>query len=148
MKVLVATRESQGAREWDLWRGCVEGEIVRPIEERCSAHRGAACSCEVAFLGISTGGLTTTAVVRDLPAMTRREYVRMVRRSLTQREAAFVLPAPYAGELTRVASGLRGSGVVERWDEWLGFRFDDDGALRADITSIAAIDPAELEDIG
>ena len=146
MKVLVATHESQGMREWDLWRECVEGELVRPIEERCSMHRGASCSCEVAFLGMSAHGLTTTAVVRDVPDLTRKEYVRMVRRSLTGREASFVLPAPYAGELARTASGLRGTGVVERWDEWIGLRFEDDGELRPDITSIADIDPDELED--
>jgi len=148
MKVLVATRESQGAREWDLWRGCVEGELVRPIEERCSTHRGRICSCEVAFTGVASGGLTTTAIVREMPALTRTAYRRALGGSLTPREARFVLVAPYAGELARVAAGLRGAGVVERWDEWVGFRFDEHGELRADITSMADIDPTELEDIG
>lgn len=147
MKVLVATRESQGDREWDRWEACVEGELVRPIEERCSMDRGTRCSCEIAFLGLASGGLTTTAVVRDLPALTRKEYVRAVRRSLSDREASFVLPAAYADELARAAKGLVGAGVIERWDEWLGFRFED-GELRSDITSIADIDPDELEGIG
>ncbi|MBE7190458.1 MAG: hypothetical protein INR67_19380, partial [Jatrophihabitans endophyticus] len=52
MKVLVATRESQGERAWDGWEDCVEGELVRPIEERCTEPRGSLCSCETAFLGL------------------------------------------------------------------------------------------------
>ena len=147
MKVLVATSESQGIRERDLWQSCIEGELVRPVEERCSMERKAACSCETAFVGLVSGGLTTTARVRDLPAMTRSLYAKALRSSLTARERSFIVVPRYAEELARVAAGLRGDGVIERWDEWIGFRFED-GELRADITSIADIDPAELEDIG
>lgn len=147
MKALVATRTSQGTRERDLWRSCIEGELVRPIEERCSLEPGGGCSCETAFLGIASGGLTTTAFVRELPALRRRDYEVLIGASLTDREAGFVLVDRYAGELARVAAGLRGDGVVERWDEWIGFRFDEDGSIRPDVTTIAEIDPRELDDL-
>ena len=148
MKVLVATRESQGTRERDLWRSCIEGELVRPIEERCSMHAEPTCSCQTAFLGLVSGGLTTTAAIRDLPALTIPEYAKALRASLTRIEASFILVDRYAEELARTAAGLRGGeGVLERYDEWIAFRFDG-GELRTDITTIADIDPRELEDIG
>ena len=147
MKVLVATRESQGSRERDLWRSCIDGELVRPIEERCALEPGRGCSCETAFIGVASGGLTTTAVVRDIPSMTPAHYERAIGDSLTEREAGFILVDRYAEELARVAGSLRGEGPIERWDEWIGLRFEEDGALREDITGIADVDPAELEDL-
>lgn len=91
MKVLVATSELQGIRERDLWQSCIEGELVRPVEERCSVERNATCSCETAFVGLVSGGLTTTARVRDLPAMTRALYAKALRSSLTDRERSFIM---------------------------------------------------------
>ena len=148
MKVLVATRESQGIRERDLWRSCIDGELVRPIEERCSLVADPTCSCQTAFVGLVSGGLTTTAAIRDLPGLTVQAYAEALRSSLTPIERRFVLPDRYAEELVRTAEGLHGGdGVLERYDEWIAYRFED-GELRTDVTTIADIDPRELEDIG
>lgn len=148
MKVLVATRESQGMRERDLWRSCIEGELVRPIEERCSMEVDPTCSCQTAFIGLVSGGLTTTAAIRELPMLTMAEYARALGASLTRIEASFIVVERYAEELSRTAEGLRGGvGVLERYDEWIAFRFDEDGELSTDVTTIADIDPRELEEI-
>ncbi|MFD1720627.1 DUF7715 family protein [Amnibacterium endophyticum] len=142
MQVLVATRESQGRRGRDLWRGCVEGEPVRPVEERCGDERGSGCSCETAFIGVRSGGLTSTAVAREVRGLGRAAYAAALRRSLTPVEASWIVVPRYAEELARVAAGLVGLGVVERWDQWLTPRFDADGGLKEDVTTIA--DDAEL----
>jgi hypothetical protein len=149
MKVLVATRESQGMRGRDLWRSCIEGELVRPIEERCSPGPCTTCSCTTAFIGLVSGGLTTTAAVRELPALSMPDYADELRSSLTRRERRRILVDRYAEELARAAEGLHGSsGPVERWDDWMAFRFDEDGALRDDVTGLADVDPAVLRDLG
>src|SRR5438270_11282699 len=75
MKVLVATRLSQGMRELDF-DDCVEGELVW-ITEPCG--RGLApdrsyCSCSITFVGVASVGMTTTATVTDLEAMTPARY--------------------------------------------------------------------------
>lgn len=148
MKVLVATRESQGTRERDLWRSCIEGELVRPIEERCSPGPCATCSCATAFLGVVSGGLTTTAAVRDLPALSLPDYAAALRSSLSRRERRAILVDRYAEELARVAEGLHGStGPVECWDGWIAFRFEEDGTLRDDVTGLADVDAAVLRDL-
>lgn len=154
MQVLVATRESQGVRDRDVWRGCHEGEPVRPVEERCGARRGAGCECETAFVGVRSGGLTSTAVVAEVPGLTRGRYAAALRRSLSARESSWIVVPRYAEELLRVAGGLVGTGVLERWDQWMSPRFDEEGALKEDVATIsddadllAALDEeAEVED--
>lgn len=147
MKVLVATRASQGTRTRDLWRGCVGGELVRPIEERCEKEeRG--CSCETAFLGVASEGLTTTATVQDRPGLTMHDYALALGASLTRREAGFIVVERYAEELARVAEGIPAGEVLERWDEWIQRRFDPDtGEPMPDVVALAAIDPDVLDDL-
>lgn len=146
MRVLVATRESQGTREGDLWRDCVEGELVRPVEERC-ARREESCSCETAFVGIGSRGLTTTATVRDVASLTLGRYAEALGRSLTARERGWVAPARYAEELVRVADAMPPGAVLERWDEWWQLRFDPEtGETMPPGPRLADVDPQALDD--
>lgn len=146
MRVLVATRESQGSRRGDLWRSCIEGELVRPVEERCAHPPAEACSCETAFVGLVSRGLTTTAAVRDLPALTLDDYADALGGSLTRREARWILVDRYAEELGRAAGGLPGTGPVERRADWIGHRFGEDGDLRVDIAAVVDHGPRDSED--
>lgn len=68
MKVLVATRKTQGQRDNDFF-WCEEGELVYPGGE-CDSDRGnpdGACGCVRGFSGIKTKKATTTALVVDKP---------------------------------------------------------------------------------
>lgn len=150
MKVLVAAKTSQGARERDLWLRCVDGELVRMIEEPCqsAAENPGSCSCETAFVGLASHGLTTTATVREVSGLTMRRYRSLVEESLTGFERTFIRPARYADELGRVASRFEEEEVLERWREWIGCRFDaETGRLHPDVASIADLDPDEVEEI-
>jgi hypothetical protein len=76
MRVLVATSATQGARASDF-AYCVEGELVwfHPV---CSASERdplGACGCGRSFSGLSSARHTTTALVRDIPGLTRQEYL-------------------------------------------------------------------------
>ena len=148
MKVLVATSRSQGARQRDWWRGCVEGEMVRAIEEPCDlADAERPCSCETTFVGLSSHGLTTTATVRDVPGLTLRGYRDLLRQSLTPLERTFIRPMRYAEELSRVAAGFDEGEVVERWRDWLAARFERDSSeLRDDVADIADLPPEEVDE--
>ncbi len=64
MKVLVATRQTQGSQLGD-YSWTVEGELVTPVTvECCSAHL---CGCGRGFSGLGSDRATTTAMVADLP---------------------------------------------------------------------------------
>jgi len=64
MKVLVATRQTQGSQLGD-YSWTVEGELVTPVTvECCSAHL---CGCGRGFAGLGSDRVTTTAVVVELP---------------------------------------------------------------------------------
>jgi hypothetical protein len=79
VKVLIATRRTQGARD-DDFSATVEGELVfdgGPCEDAVDAANWT-CPCAIAFHGVASGELTTTAVVADLP-ITLGEYERAVR---------------------------------------------------------------------
>lgn len=66
MKVLVATRRTQGCAEGDFsWT--VEGELVRwPLMECAS---GPACGCERSFAGLASHRATTSVRVADMEAL-------------------------------------------------------------------------------
>lgn len=73
MKILVATRETQGLVPGDFsWT--VEGELVRwPLIECAS---GRSCGCERSFPGLASHRATTTVKVVELEALNRAGLVR------------------------------------------------------------------------
>lgn len=76
MKVLVATALTQGAKAHDAM-DCVEGEFVYLLPA-CPASRRrpfGPCRCGLTFRGMASDGLTTTAVVRDLPQLGLDAYI-------------------------------------------------------------------------
>ena len=79
MKVLIATRELQGDREDDFSR-TVDGELVYDSGPCLRVRQGAdwLCECAIAFRGVASGELTTTAIVADLP-LRPLEYERAFR---------------------------------------------------------------------
>ncbi len=74
MKVLVATRRSQGL-EPDDYSWTVEGELVTPVVSECSSPT---CGCDRGFAGLASHRATTTAEVieLDLDPAALREVVR------------------------------------------------------------------------
>jgi hypothetical protein len=66
MRVLVATRELQGAVAGDFAWG-VDGELVTGVAEECDA--GDACGCRRSWVGLGSSRATTTAMVVDRPAI-------------------------------------------------------------------------------
>ncbi len=80
MKVLIATRRTQGARG-DDFSDTVEGELVfdaGPCEDVFDPASAWNCACAIGFHGVASGELTTTALVANLP-IGLREYERAVR---------------------------------------------------------------------
>lgn len=76
MKVLVATALTQGTRPSDVMR-CVDGEFVALIAACPASRRNpyGRCDCGITFRGLSSGEVTTTAVVREVPGMGLDIYV-------------------------------------------------------------------------
>jgi hypothetical protein len=79
MKVLVATGRSQGLGPDDR-NDCLEGELVW-IPPQCKriGDDGEPCSCATTFTGCATHGLTTTALVHDMPVLSRPLLVKALR---------------------------------------------------------------------
>jgi hypothetical protein len=125
MRVLVATRRSQGVRELDF-DDCVDGELVW-ITTPCG--RGLApdrsyCSCSITFVGVASFGMTTTAVVADLEAMTPERYEEALSDALSGVRGLDRHVAETAADLARIADGLPVGTVLERYNSWLQPRFD------------------------
>ncbi|MBB5639945.1 DUF7715 family protein [Cryobacterium roopkundense] len=82
MKVLVATGATQGARRGD-YDHCVTGELVWMLEPCAESARnpGGKCGCGRSFSGMSSHRSTTTAVIRDVPGLTRSDYEAALRAS-------------------------------------------------------------------
>ena len=76
MRVLVATSATQGTRATDF-AFCVEGELIwlHPICSAAEKNPYGSCGCGRSFSGLSSTRHTTTAVVRDVPGLTRPEYL-------------------------------------------------------------------------
>jgi hypothetical protein len=115
MKVLTATARTQGQRENDF-NYCVEGELVW-IGLVCAtdeANPDGGCGCGRAFGGLSSHRATTTAMIRDLAAMSRGDYVDALRASLATQgwnpAAADIL----AEELLVLIDAWPAGAVVER----------------------------------
>jgi hypothetical protein len=143
MKVLVATRRSQGARELDF-DDCVEGELVW-ITTPCGRGRSpdhAYCSCSIMFVGVASFGMTTTAMVTDLEAMTPERYEESLADALQGVRGLDGHVAETAAGLAGVAEALPTGTVLERFNSWLQPRFDPEtSALNPSI-----LDLPELHD--
>ncbi len=96
MLVLVATRDGQGAVDGDYcW--AVEGELVTPVVAECAS--GARCGCSRGFPGLASGKATTTAVVVDLPLLTKADLRNAVADSLERGGWVDLLPPDEADEV-------------------------------------------------
>lgn len=85
MKVLVATRETQGQRSNDF-AFCNDGELV-VITGPCDRDAGnpdGICGCARSFFGINSHRATTTAKVVDVD-LSEDDYFDAVRTSLEER---------------------------------------------------------------
>lgn len=132
MKVLVATHESQGARE-DDFDGCVEGELVW-IQEPCALDRAGSgdCGCGRAFAGIASHRGTTTATIRDLPGLTMERYTEALRGSFADQGWPSEWALEVAVELLEYCTPWEPGVVLERRLDFVGRRFDpSSGELRA-----------------
>jgi hypothetical protein len=131
MKVLVATHESQGARE-DDFDGCVEGELVW-VQEACGRDRsgGSDCGCGRAFAGVASHRGTTTATIRDLPGMTFPRYVQALEDSFEAQGWPKEWAPEVAQDLLHYARTWPVETVLERNLDFIGVRFDPStGELR------------------
>lgn len=79
MKVLVATRQTQGSVAGD-YCFTVEGELVTPLVVECGSP--AQCGCGRGFPGLASSRATTTAVVVDLPHLDHDGLALALRDSL------------------------------------------------------------------
>ena len=129
MKVLVATRRSQGARELDF-DDCVEGELVwitTPCGRGLVPDRSY-CSCSITFVGVASFGMTTTAVVTDLDALTAERYEEALADAIEGVHGLDGRLADIAAELAGVAADVPIGTVLERFNSWLQPRFDPETA--------------------
>lgn len=142
MKVLVATKDTQGYRGTDF-SFTEEGEILTLIPDGCTERE---CGCQWCFLGTVTTHATTTAKVVDKPEMTQERLASLCEREIhalcdfvdSLAEGTIVERNPETGELcVRGASngsnhrtapdpwppayvGLRGMGSIRR--TWMAAR--------------------------
>ncbi len=79
MKVLVATRQTQGAVRGDFCH-TIDGELVTPHVVECSDPER--CGCSRAFSGLASDRATTTAMVVDLEHIDRARLEVAVRDNL------------------------------------------------------------------
>lgn len=114
MKVLVATTKTQGARESDFSR-TLGGEFVFDAGPCVSAGEGAewTCECSIAFRGVVTGQLTTTAMVADLP-IPMAEYQDVVRDGLASRGICSDCASEYGRAAWKLAMRWPTGTVLER----------------------------------
>lgn len=82
MKALVATSETQGSRKSDF-ADCIEGELVWMLDAcpRSRRNPDGGCGCGRSFSGMSSHEFTTTAVVREIPGFSRKDYEKALRAS-------------------------------------------------------------------
>ena len=83
MKILVATRATQGAKARDF-TNCVSGELVWVLDPCPTSLRDpdGRCGCGRSFTGMSSDGSTTTAVVREIAGFSRADYEKALTSSL------------------------------------------------------------------
>ncbi|WP_104082025.1 hypothetical protein [Cryobacterium sp. Y11] len=86
MHVLVATNATQGARRSDF-ANCIEGELVWMLDACPDSRRrpDGKCPCGRSFRGLMSDRGTTTALVKDLPELTRADYENAMEASFDAR---------------------------------------------------------------
>ncbi len=114
MKLLVATAQTQGARNNDF-HFCVEGELVW-IAEACGADQrdpDGGCGCGRSFAGMNSHRATTTARVVELE-IDFPHYAEALRASLKAQGYRTGAAIPLAGELADIAADFPTGAVLER----------------------------------
>lgn len=121
MKVIIATRETQGQRRSDF-AFADEGEIVLPAEPHDDEPVDGACGCQRSFDGISSGRATTTAKVADLP-LTKEQYCAEILRAYPELETLLKAGWPRdqvlsaALEFLEIAKEFPAGAILERRGE-------------------------------
>jgi hypothetical protein len=129
MKVLVATKKTQGFRKNDFsWTD--EGECLGFSSECDGATADDSCGCARSFSGLATHKATTTAVVEDKKGITENTFIGIYRLSMVR--AGWVAPgedAPWVREQARsileIASRYAVGTIVEKRGESIGVRFPE-----------------------
>ena len=80
MKVLVATKRTQGMRQWDM-SYTVDGELVMNPPVACDCPD---CPCEREMIGLGSHSGTTTFTVGDLPELDVATYRDLLRGELVK----------------------------------------------------------------
>jgi hypothetical protein len=116
MKILVATKETQGDRRNDFcW--CEEGEIVEPSLIECGGETvDGRCGCRRSLCGLKTRLATTTFKVADV-RLKVLELARMIcesDRAAGFRGIEFEAHLITARELNRIASNFPMGAILER----------------------------------
>jgi hypothetical protein len=123
MNVLVATKETQGARKNDFnW--CNEGELVRFAFECDGETVDGHCGCKRSMAGIDSQKATTTMKVVDMN-ITRQKLIELIRKS--QERAGWGIEVQEmaeedVNELTRIANFFKAGDVLERRGNKFGHR--------------------------
>jgi len=119
MMLLTATTETQGRRTSDSCTA-IDGELVTLAETNDCDQFEPTSPYPRSFRGLSSGELTTTAVVRDLPLteadlrIAVRGHLEVFHPSLLA-EATDRLITAWAGELKEIGRTSPAGSVVERW---------------------------------
>ncbi|MGN6408755.1 MAG: DUF7715 family protein [Curtobacterium sp.] len=125
MRVMVATRESQGRRADDFdW--CLDGELVW-VAEPCDRDRRGdlnSCGCGRAFAGMASHRSTTTAVIREIPGLDRSGLTATLRMSLQDQGWPGAWAEELVEDLVRWGEAWPEGTVLERNLDFVGVRFD------------------------
>ena len=119
MKVIVATRESQGARPSDF-NDCVDGELVWMLDPCPESRRRpyGPCGCGRSFQGMNSHGSTTTGIVREFPGLTPEDYADALRASFDAQDWCECCRTQgvdtHVAQLAYIASRFAEGAVVER----------------------------------
>ena len=112
MKIIVATKETQGQRK-DDFHFADEGEIVTVSD--CDNLHGT-CGCERSMVGVrSTGGTTTMMIVQA--DMTREQYIEQLRTANGDYAGVDLSDAVFAVQadaLLELAAEFTAGAVIER----------------------------------
>ena len=115
MKALVATAETQGSRKSDF-TNCIDGELVWMLDP-CPVSRrypDGPCGCGRSFSGLSSHAYTTTAVVREIPGLTRQDYEKALRASFRAQGWCPCCTSKSVREIVDELINLARSGPTER----------------------------------
>ena len=90
MQVFVATEATQGAHAHDRMNG-IDGELVWLLEpcRACWCYPDGRCTCGRMFSGLSSFRETSTAVVSEVPGLTREDLERAMRGFVRARRDLF-----------------------------------------------------------